>query len=237
MERIEDEIFRIISNGGKVSDEESELIFCYIKNLTIIVLDVIKNDGKPELMSTDEGQSFFFRINDVYDALGIKCKSEYYNYNIFKDYILSVVTQVLAKAGYVISITDHINSTSKEQSNDFTLNVYRDIKYIKLNEDINNRDVTLELGDNSVEVIEDNNELNEVETRDYNKEENYSNSAVVESTDAIVGVNVEISNEAQEIEDEESVETVKHIKWSNDFIQRMIYEWQHYFAVFLRGRT
>lgn len=237
MERLEDEIFRIISNGGKVSDEESELIFGYIKNLTIIVLDVIKSDGKPELMSSDKGQSFFFRIDDVYDALGIKCKSEYYNYNIFKDYILSVVTQVLAKAGYIITITDHINSTSKEQSNDFTLSIYRDIKYIKVNEDINNIDVTLELDDNNVEVTEDNNELNEVEIRDYNKEENYSNQAVDENINDTVEVSDATNEKSEKIKDAENSETTKHIMWSDEFIQRMIYEWQHYFAVFLRRCT
>ena len=237
MERLEDEILRIISNGGKVSDEESELIFCYIKNLTIIVLDVIKSDGKPELMSSDKGQSFFFRIDEVYDALGIKCKSEYYNYNIFKDYILSVVTQVLAKAGYIISITDHVNSTSKEPSNDFTLSVYRDIKYIKMNEDINSIDATLKLGDNNVEVTEDNNELNEVEIRDYSKEENYSNQVVDENINDTVEVSDATNEKAEKIKDDENSETTKHIMWSDEFIQRMIYEWQHYFAVFLRRCT
>lgn len=231
MERLEDEISRIISNGGRVSDEESRLIFSYIKNLTIIILDVFKNQGKLEDMASKEGQGFLFKINEVYDALGIKCRSEYYDYRVFKDYILSVVTQVLEKAGYTIDVQDYVNSTSKEPSNDFMLKVHKDVTIIKL--DANDSEVT-----DTLNETEGNNKLSEVEFHNYgNEEENYSNQAVDENINDTVEVSDVISERAEKIEDDENSETTKYIKWSDEFIQRMIYEWQHYFAVFLRRCT
>lgn len=231
MERLEDEISRIISNGGRVSDEESRLIFSYIKNLTIIILDVFKNQGKLEEMASKDGQSFLFKINDVYDALGIRCRSEYYEYRVFKDYILSVVTQVLEKAGYTIDVQDYVNSTSKEPSNDFMLTVHKDVTIIKI--DANDSEVT-----DTLNEAEGNNKLSEVEFHNYgNEEENYSNQIVAENINDTDEVSDEVSERAEKIEDDENSETTKYIKWSDEFIQRMIYEWQHYFAVFLRRCT